>query len=133
MPLKKATASSRDFTLRETGMRFLDDLLHLRLDRRQVFRRERALVGEVVVEAVVDHRADRDLRAREQALHGLRQQVRGGMAQHVERVGMLVGDDLERGVVVDAVAGVDQLAVDLAGQRGLGQAGADRGGDVAAR
>jgi hypothetical protein len=37
------------------------------------------------------------------------------------------------GVVVDAVAGVDQLAVDLAGQRGLGQAGADRGGDLADR
>ena len=42
---------------------------------------------------------------------------------------MLVGDDLERRVVVDAEAGVDQLAVDLAGERGLGQAGADRGGD----
>ena len=42
---------------------------------------------------------------------------------------MLVGDDRELGVVLDAEAGVDQLAVHLAGERGVGQARADRGGD----
>jgi len=65
-----------------------------------------------------------------QALHGLREQVRGGVAQDVERLRRLVGDDGEFGVVVDAEAGVDELAVDLARERGLGQAGADGGGDV---
>ena len=110
--------------------RFLDDLLHLGLDGRQVFGRERTLVGEVVEEAAVDHRADGDLGAGEQALHGLGQQVGGGVAQHVQRVGMLVGDDLERGVVGDDEAGVHQLAVHLAAQGGLGQARADGQGDV---
>jgi hypothetical protein len=44
---------------------------------------------------------------------------------------VLFGDDLQRGVLVDAVAGVDEPAVDLAGERGLRQAGADRCGDLA--
>jgi len=111
-------------------LRFLHDLLHLGFDRRQILGREWAFVGEVVVEAMVDDRADRYLGTREQPLHGLREQVGGGMAQHIERVGVLVGHDLERGVAVDTEAGVDELAVDLARQRGLGQAGADRGGDL---
>ncbi len=101
IPRKKVTASSRDFTLRADRDLLLDDLLHLLFDLRQVVGREGALVGEVVIEAVVDHRADRDLRAGEQALHGLRQQVRGGMAQDIQRLGALLGDDLERGVMVD--------------------------------
>jgi hypothetical protein len=43
---------------------------------------------------------------------------------------MFVGDDFQRRVVVDAEAGVDELAVDLARERGLGQARADGSGDV---
>ncbi len=49
----------------------------------------------------------------------------------VERFRRLVGDDGQFGVALDAEAGVDQLTIDLAGQRGLGQAGADRSGDIA--
>ena len=52
---------------------------------------------------------------------------------HLEAFGILVGDDRERGVAVDHVRRVDELAVDLAGERGLGEAGADRRGDVARR
>ena len=43
---------------------------------------------EVVVEAVLDRRADRDLHARVEPPHRLGEQVRGGVAQHVERVGV---------------------------------------------
>jgi hypothetical protein len=39
--------------------------------------------------------------------------------------GILVGDDREVGVVLDQEGGIDHLAVDLAGQRGLAQAGGD--------
>jgi hypothetical protein len=52
------------------------------------------------------------------------------VAQDLKRVGVLLGDDLERGVALDAKAGIDQLAVDLAGQGRLGQSGANRGGHV---
>jgi len=42
-------------------------------------------------------------------------------------------DDLQLGAVVDDVARIDQAAVDLAGQRHLGQAGADGTGHVGHR
>ena len=43
--------------------------------------------------------------------------------------GTLRRDDRELGVALDPVAGVDQLAVHLAGERGARKAGADRRGD----
>ncbi len=106
---------------------------HALLDRRQVLGRERALVGEVVIEAVVDHRADRHLGLGEQLLDGIGQQVRRAVADDLEAVGILVGDDRERRIGLDAVARVDEPAVDLAGQRGLRQARADRGGHLGHR
>ena len=69
---------------------------HALLDRREVLGRERPLVGEIVVEAVLDHRADRDLRVGKQLLHRVGQQVRGRVADDVEALGVLVGDDRER-------------------------------------
>ena len=47
------------------------------------------------------------------------------MADDVERLRILVGDDRELRVVVDDERRVDELAVDPAGERGLGQARAD--------
>jgi hypothetical protein len=61
-----------------------DALAHPRLDRGQVVRRERAGQLEVVVEAVVDHRPDPELRPREQVEHRLGQDMRGGMAHRAE-------------------------------------------------
>ena len=79
----------------------LRELRHALLDRREILGRERALVREVVVEAVLDHRADRDLRVGKQLLHRVREQVRRRMADDVETFGVLVGDDRDVGVVVD--------------------------------
>ena len=47
------------------GERFVarDDLAHLLLDRRKVFRGERLVASEIVIKAVLDHRADRHLSA----------------------------------------------------------------------
>src|SRR6185437_11891377 len=39
----------------------LDDLAHARLDRGEVFRRERGIAGEIVVEAVLGRRAEGNL------------------------------------------------------------------------
>ncbi len=110
------------------------ELGHLLLDGGHVFRRERALVGEVVEEAVLDDRADRHLRVGEQFLDGVGQQMGRGVADQLEAVGVLGGDDGQRLVGLDQVAGVDQARgarrADAAAERGLGQAGADGGGDV---
>ena len=54
---------------------------------------------EVVVEAVLDRRADRDLHARVEPPHRLGEQVRARVAQHVERVGVARvarGQELDR-------------------------------------
>ena len=49
-------------------------------------------------------------------------QVRAGVADDLQPFRVLGGDDAQRGVVVDAVAGIDELSVDLTGNRRLGEA-----------
>ena len=83
------------------------------------------LAVEVVVEALFDHRADGDLRAGEQALHGVGDDVRGVVARHQERLGVLRGEDLQLGVRVDGAREIDVGAVQLGEDGGLGEAGAD--------
>jgi len=112
---------------------FADDLHHLGLDLGQIVGRERRFAREVVIEAVLDDRTDRHLGVREESLRRLREQMRGRMAQNFQRIRMFLGNDLERGVGGDRETQVDEFAVDLAGQRSLGQAGADRCGDLADR
>ena len=80
-----------------------DDLAHLLLDGVEVLRRERLVAEEVVIEAVLDHRADGDLRARPQALHGLRQHVRGVVPDQLQRARVLAGDEFDLGVALDRV------------------------------
>ena len=67
------------------------DLLHLLLDGLEILRRERPGDLEVVVEAVLDRRADAQLGLGEDLLHGLGHDVRGGVAQDVQAV---LGGDL---------------------------------------
>ncbi len=107
-----------------------DDLVHALLDRREVLGRERAADLEVVVEAVLDRRADAELGHREEVLDRLGHDVCRRVAQDVERLGALVGDDLDGVAVRDDLERVDHLAVDLAGDGGLREARPDRSGDV---
>src|SRR5471032_2066254 len=108
----------------------LGQLGHFLFDGDQVVGRERTLVGEVIVKAVFDHRTDGHLRVGEQLLDGVGQQVGRRVTDDVETIGILVGHDGEVGIFFDQKGGVDQLAVDLAGQGRLGQAGADAGGHL---
>ena len=67
---------------------------------------------EVVVEAVGDRRADAELGRRVDLLHGLRQHVRGRVAQHGQAVGLVDGHGLDDGAVGQRQVQVAQLAVD---------------------
>ena len=82
--------------LADDGVVLGDDPLHLGLDLLEVLGRERPARVEVVVEAVLDGRADADLHAREEALDGVRAEVRRGVAVELQRVRVLRRDDLER-------------------------------------
>ena len=113
-------------------------LAHLGLDRLEVVLGDVHALGEleVVVEAVVDRRPDRDLGP------GIEVQDRGG--QHVRRVvpdqlqrlGIPARDDRHprRGAVArrQRSCEITHLAVDLHGQRGPGQPGPDRGREIGA-
>ena len=76
------------------------ELAHdLGLDPLEVLLADRLGELEVVVEAVLDRRPDRDLHARVEPAHGLGEQVRGRVAQHRERVrvvGVPRRQDLDR-------------------------------------
>ena len=110
----------------------LEDRAHLVLDAREIGLAGRLGEVEVVVEAVLDRGADRDLGAGPEVLHGLGHQVRGGVAQH--RQGLVVADaqDAQVRVVGERQAEVAQLAVDLDGGGGVGQPRADRARGVEA-
>ncbi len=108
----------------------LGELGHLRFDGGEILRGEGTLVGKVVIEAVLDDRADGHLRLREQLLHRLRQQVRRGVADDLEPLRVLVGHDGEMRVLGNDVGGVDQLAVHARGERRLAQSRANAARDL---
>ena len=112
-----------------------DVLAHLRLDGLEVGVGDADAVGEleVVVEAVLDRRPDRDLHARIEVHDRGREHVRGVVADEVQRVlPAAIGDDLQRLVGLQRLREVAHLAVLLDRQRGARQPGADRRGGVGA-
>src|SRR5207248_11603160 len=113
---------------------------HPLLDPLEVCVAEGGPVGEleVVVEAVVDGRTDRDLHARIQLHHRLCEYVGGVVTDQVERLlPASIGEDLELAGVAVAVGErpreVAQLAVDLDRERRLRKSWADRRRRVSAR
>src|SRR6266702_4076312 len=107
---------------REVGLDLVGDGL---LDLRQVVGGEGLLAGEVVVEAVLHRRSDRDLGVGVEPLHRARQHVRRVMARDLQRLRALRGDDLELRVAVERARQVDRLPVQLREVGRLGEAGPD--------
>ncbi len=98
-----------------------DDLAHPGLDGLQVLGGERLGHVEVVVEAVVHRRPDAQLGLREQLLHGLGHDVRGGVPHDVAAVVAADVDRLHDVPVGHRPGQVAQLAVDPGGDdAGLG-------------
>ncbi len=104
----------------------LRELVHLLLDRLEIFRHERTRDDEVVEEAFVRRGTDAALRAGKQVGDGRRKQVRRAVPQQRERFGTAVGDDLHLRVVGERKGEIDQLVVDGRGQRCLRETGRDR-------
>ena len=72
-----------------------NDLLHLFFDDGQVFQRERLVAEEVVIESVLDHRADGDLRAGPQRLHRFGQNVRGVVPDQLQRARVVAVEEFD--------------------------------------
>ncbi len=122
------------------GLARLDDLQHPLLHPVQVLRGERPGDLEVVVEAVVDGRADAELGLREDVLHRLGEHVRAGVPQHVQPVRGVDGHRHHLGVGLRSPVQVAQLVAvadhddglrTVGGQPGRGDRGPGRrpGGD----
>ena len=109
--------------------------LHLGLDRLEVGVVDRRREVEVVVEAVLDRRPDRDLDARMEPAHRLGEQVGGRVAEDGERVGILRvarRQDLERRAVGERQPQVLRHPVRLHEHGLLGELRADRARGVEA-
>ena len=76
-----------------------DDLAHLGFDLGQIVGREGLVAREVVIEAVLDHRADGDLRAGVELLHGLGHHMRRVVADQLERFRVVARQDADARVV----------------------------------
>ncbi len=72
-----------------------NDVRHLPLDAFQIFRGERPADVEVVVEAILDRRTDRERSPVEETQYRLSQDVGRGMAQHMSAFFSLIRNDLE--------------------------------------
>ena len=87
MSRNSAAAASRGMDIATHRQVRLDELRHASLDRRQVLLAEAALEGEVVIEAVLDHRPDGDLRRRVELLDRVGEQVGGRVADDLQALG----------------------------------------------
>jgi len=76
----------------------LGEFRHARFDLAKVLFGQRVDCCEVVVEAVVDHRADRDLSAGVELLDRLRHEVRAGVTNDLHAFIVFACDDRELGV-----------------------------------
>jgi len=114
----------------------LDVLAHPGLERLEVGVGDRDAVGEleVVVEAVLDRRPDRDLRPGIEVEHRGGQHVRRVVADEVERVlAVARGDDRDLVAVGQRPREVAKLPADLHGERRAGQPRPDGGRQLGAR
>ena len=95
------------------GFIAVDDLFHARLDSRQIVEAERRLAREIVVESILDRRADGHLRAGKQLLHRLGQDVADIMANGLQRLRCVTRQDLEGPAVLKFTVQVQQLSVEF--------------------
>ena len=105
-----------------------DDLAHPTFDPFEVVVAEGGPVGqrEVVVEAVLDGGADRELRTREQIEHRLREHVSRAVAEYLAPLIRRGRHDAHFGAIGQRAVQVSQFAVDVDDQSVLGQSLADR-------
>jgi hypothetical protein len=106
------------------------------LDLLQILLADRLRKVEVVVEAVLDRRPNRELHARIELRHGLRQQVRGRVAEDGERIRVVLvadGQDLDRLAVAQRQAQILHVSVHAHEHRLLGELRPDCARSVEAR
>src|SRR5690606_16977576 len=103
-----------------------------RLKALEILGREWPLHLKVVVEAVLDRRAEPDPGAGKELAHGGGQDVGRRVTQELQRLRVPLGQDRHGGILLDGPVEIADLAVHLHGERGPGQPGPDRPGQLPA-
>ncbi len=104
---------------------FFDQLLHTFFDGLQIFRRERTLVLNIIIKAVLNHRADGHFGGWIQLLDGVAHEVCKRVTDNFQTFLITAGDQSDVRVVSDQFTGVHQLTVDTAAHGGFCQTGAN--------
>src|SRR5207302_6046655 len=115
-------------------LRFLDEAAHLFFDAREVFFLDGGSGVDIVVEAILDGRPERQLHPREEPHDGAGHDVSRAMAQDVERFGILIGKYLEADLAVacgNFTVKVNNYAVHFGGNGCLGEPFTDAFGHIA--
>ncbi len=92
----------------------------------QIFGRERALIGKIIIKAVLYYRTNSHLRIGKQFFYRMRQQMRGRVADNFQPLRILFGHNFQLTVGLDAAGHIHQLAVHFACQGGASQSCANR-------
>ena len=106
------------------------DLCHARFDSFEILGRKRRLALEVVIEAGVGGRPDAELGLGKQFEHRRRQQVSSRVPVNLERFRILRSQNLNFGVFFERPGQIVQLSIHARHHGVVGQARADRLGDV---
>src|SRR5579864_6695540 len=93
------------------GQVLLHQLLHLFLDLREVFSGERRGTVKIIEEAALGRRAVAELGLRKKFEHRGREQVRGGMAEDLERFRVFIGQDAQRDIFFERSGEIDEIAI----------------------
>ena len=101
----------------------LHQFLHLLFDLLQIFGRKRRRAIEVVEKSVLGRRPVAQLGLGKQFQHRRRQQMRRRMPVDLQRLRIFLGQNAKIGVFLQRLGQVDQIAVRLGDQGGIGQPG----------
>ena len=106
------------------------ELVHALLKVLQLLVGERVINVDIIIEAVLDHRADCHLGIGIKLLEGMPEQMGTGVADNLHAFLVLRGDDGEGCVALNRIAGIAQLSVHLSCNAGLCKPGADVPGNI---
>ncbi len=109
---------------------FLDQLFYAFFNRGDIFRCKWTFKIDVVIKAVVDHRANSHLSGWVQLLNSMTNQVSERVTDNFQTFLITTGDQGNFGVFRDQFTGINQLAVDTATYRRFRQTRADVFGNL---
>ena len=119
--------------LADDGIVGINNRPHLGFDLFEILRRERLFAGKIVIEAIIDDWANRDLRVGIQLLHRLGEHMGRIMADQFEAFGIIRRNEFDLRVAVERAHQISQLAINPGGERLLGKGIGNRFCDVKGR